>query len=563
MARVEMFQHNRVAVQADDGVSDIRPQRDWNGNSHKQQGILGFLGTAVTLASQAFVATDALHVVAASSGTSDTLATITTTNNLTNDWIQLLPHSGHTITVAHGTGNIFLQGGVSKILSPNVALILRYDGSNWYEWGSYLGAITSAQNTFTQPQIIILPTSGSNSVPTDAVMQLVSDSTHGNEYNDAYGTIPAYILRRADGTLASPTALLSGDEIGKISVRGFDGTSFVSSAAARMAFFAAENWTHSSALGTYISFYTTKKTTTTSNEVFRLSDDGTIKITNPAFTHFYILTSSAITADRILNLPLITGTDTLACLGLSQTFTGTITLNALTLGGQMNVNGQTFLNTGTITLPTTTTTLAGLAVAATWTAAQTFTTGLLKVADIADANGNLSIAVSATASAVDYITVVNAATANPANVQIQATGSDSNIGIKFVPKGTGEAFGVVETFVFPLGDESTNKVAGTYNTYYVPRAGKIMWCYVMATVAPTTAALTLDVAQNGTSIFSTKPSIAATKNTSNQAGGNNGVLTSTPLTISQDDKLEFKVNTNDTGLTSAGVKIVLGIMRTS
>ena len=154
MARVEMFQHARVALQPNDGVSDIQPQRDWNGNSHVQQGILGFLGTAVTLSSQAFVATDALHVVAASSGTSDTLASITATNNLTNDWIQLLPKSGHTITVSHGTGNIFLQGGVNKVLNASVALILRYDGSNWYEWGNYQAAITSASNTFTKGQTI-------------------------------------------------------------------------------------------------------------------------------------------------------------------------------------------------------------------------------------------------------------------------------------------------------------------------------------------------------------------------------------------------------------------------
>jgi len=54
-----------------------------------------------------------------------------------------------------------------------------------------------------------------------------------------------------------------------------------------------------------------------------------------------------------------------------------------------------------------------------------------------DANGNSMIAFSPTASAVDGITVTNAATANPATVSIGATGSDSNINLALVPKGTG------------------------------------------------------------------------------------------------------------------------------
>lgn len=48
----------------------------------------------------------------------------------------------------------------------------------------------------------------------------------------------------------------------------------------------------------------------------------TLNINNPANTFKYVITPAAIFADRTLNLPLITGTDTLASLGLSQTFTG-------------------------------------------------------------------------------------------------------------------------------------------------------------------------------------------------------------------------------------------------
>ncbi len=53
-----------------------------------------------------------------------------------------------------------------------------------------------------------------------------------------------------------------------------------------------------------------------------------LKIRNPANTFQYDITSGAITANRTLNLPVITGTDTVAVLGLSQTFTGTVTFSS-------------------------------------------------------------------------------------------------------------------------------------------------------------------------------------------------------------------------------------------
>ena len=60
-------------------------------------------------------------------------------------------------------------------------------------------------------------------------------------------------------------------------------------------------------------------------------------VRNPAFTFKYDIVPAAITADRQLNLPLITGTDTLAALGMAQTFsavntyTGRIDMSAVPL----------------------------------------------------------------------------------------------------------------------------------------------------------------------------------------------------------------------------------------
>ncbi len=53
-----------------------------------------------------------------------------------------------------------------------------------------------------------------------------------------------------------------------------------------------------------------------------INNGGTLNLFNPAGTFKYVITSAALTgADRILNLPLITGTDTLPAIGLAQTWT--------------------------------------------------------------------------------------------------------------------------------------------------------------------------------------------------------------------------------------------------
>src|SRR3990167_2522357 len=53
------------------------------------------------------------------------------------------------------------------------------------------------------------------------------------------------------------------------------------------------------------------------------------RIRNPADTFEYDIVPGAIVADRQLNLPVITGTDTLAVLGLEQTFTAIKTFSAV------------------------------------------------------------------------------------------------------------------------------------------------------------------------------------------------------------------------------------------
>lgn len=96
-----------------------------------------------------------------------------------------------------------------------------------------------------------------------------------------------------------------------------------------------------------------------------------------------------------------------------------------------------------------------------------------KVTAITDANGNPFVISSATASAVDSLTITNAATANPATVQIAATGSDTNINLSLIGKGTG---GVNFPNGFTNGSSPPSLTAGTggadaYGEGTVPSVG--------------------------------------------------------------------------------------------
>jgi len=77
------------------------------------------------------------------------------------------------------------------------------------------------------------------------------------------------------------------------------------------------------------------------------------------------------------------------------------------------------------------------------------------VTSINDTNGNEIFGITATGSAVNELTIANAATGN--NPVISATGGDTNIGVTLTPKGTG---GVV----FPAGAVGTPAITTTGDT---------------------------------------------------------------------------------------------------
>ena len=186
---------------------------------------------------------------------------------------------------------------------------------------------------------------------------------------------------------------------------------------------------------------------------------------------------------------------------------------------------------------------------------------ITSASSINDTNDNQLILFPAVvASAVNEITISNAATATP--VLLQATGDDADVDVRFIPKGTGTFYGNRETWGWPLTDETTAPTTGVkFTTEPAPYDMAIEDAIAGLTTAGTTDTFTVDVlkedsvnADTFTTIFSTKPTIDATEFTSTTAAAP-PVLSVT--TWEKGRRLQLSIDTLDTGGTARGVKIDL------
>lgn len=130
-----------------------------------------------------------------------------------------------------------------------------------------------------------------------------------------------------------------------------------------------------------------------------------------------------------INLLTLTQPATAATLTILNNKTFTVN-NTITLAG---TDAQTY------TFPATSATIARIDAANTFTGIQSMTSPNITTG-ISDANANGMFRFTATASAIDCWAFINAATANPATLEMQATAcaaGDSNVHLKFTPLGTG------------------------------------------------------------------------------------------------------------------------------
>lgn len=136
--------------------------------------------------------------------------------------------------------------------------------------------------------------------------------------------------------------------------------------------------------------------------------------------------SSAVTTSHDYKLSGVTGSD----IAVGRTATQTVTNKTLTAPVI-----ATIVNTGTLTLPTATTTLVGRSTTDTLTNKTMTAMRITSGSHIADSNGNEALDFTATSSAVNNHRIVNAAAGNYPS--INATGSDTDIGLDFSPKAAG------------------------------------------------------------------------------------------------------------------------------
>ena len=148
---------------------------------------------------------------------------------------------------------------------------------------------------------------------------------------------------------------------------------------------------------------------------------------------FAYTTFGTLTAGSSPSLDFSTSTSVGSAPLVGTTLTQTLTNKTLTTPIITSIS-----NSGTVTVPTGTDTLANLAGSQTFTN-KTLTSPILTTPKITtslnDSNGNTWIAETAASNAVNYLTVANSSIGN--NLSLAATGSDSNINIAITPKGTG------------------------------------------------------------------------------------------------------------------------------
>lgn len=224
-------------------------------------------GVYVNNAANAFYANDP---------TSAALVAVTTKNSVAD----LLWYKNGSTQVSIGQNNNFTSGNslvfsVNNSYRANVntaetqggVLSLAYGTTSTLRWngdtslhgalstngsGATLGTTTTADLTASQASV-------------------VKDAASADLLLDSYAAISHTYFRRADGTLASPTAVQANDQIGQLRADGYDGSAFGSSSL--IAFFASENFS-GSARGGYIRFYTITTGTTTLAQRVQVDDSG-------------------------------------------------------------------------------------------------------------------------------------------------------------------------------------------------------------------------------------------------------------------------------------------------
>lgn len=109
--------------------------------------------TILTISSGVVTITQGYHFIESGSGTTDNLTTIN--GGVAEQILTIQADSGDTITVKHGTGNVFLNGGADFVLSGHKTLALFYDGANWSDIGAN-GSVSASDATPSATGVVLI-----------------------------------------------------------------------------------------------------------------------------------------------------------------------------------------------------------------------------------------------------------------------------------------------------------------------------------------------------------------------------------------------------------------------
>lgn len=255
-------------------------------------------------------------------------------------------------------GNFYANNNILSIVNVNENMILQTEGTaeiqlignvGFYKpdglppntANRYAEFNKDGQVTFYVPDAdpvagafkIIGSTSGNFSPPLNSGVMLHitgQDNEASRLYNDSVGSFSAFVGRRINGNVGSPTAVQAGDEIIRISSTGYNGNTIPGTAGARIVFQAMENYTTANN-GSNLSFWATAVGTNT------LAKVSTVDVANG------------------LNATKFTTSGTVSA-------TGNITGGNVLTGGSLSVTGNIVAGNvnSFVTLPAGTTTKAAL-----------------------------------------------------------------------------------------------------------------------------------------------------------------------------------------------------------
>lgn len=119
---------------------------------------------------------------------------------------------------------------------------------------------------------------------TGTVLQVVGANTATARIElDSYAGVPIFSSVRRNGTKASPTAILSADQLGSYNFQGASSTTATYGPASRVTSYATENWS-GTAGGTKLVLSTTPNTTQTLTDIVTIDQNGATSVTSAAST---------------------------------------------------------------------------------------------------------------------------------------------------------------------------------------------------------------------------------------------------------------------------------------